>query len=113
MLVANDPGDWLEEALSSLVESDYPNLSLMVVDNGSKVPISARVVDEAPRAFLIRNESNLGFARAVNEAVKSVPSAAYLLICHDDMAVAPDAVSVMVEDALRMNAAVVAPEIVA
>ncbi|MDA8102487.1 MAG: glycosyltransferase family 2 protein [Nitrospiraceae bacterium] len=113
VLVANDPGDWLEEALASLVDSDYPNLSLMVVDNGSKVPISARVVDAAPRAFLIRNESNLGFARAVNEAVKSVPSAAYLFICHDDIAVAPDAVSVMVEDALRMNASVVAPEIVA
>ncbi len=113
VLVANDPGDWLEESLASLVECDYPNLSLMVVDNGSRVPIATRVVDSAPDAFLIRNESNLGFARAVNEAVKSVVSAAYLLICHDDVAVAPDAVSVMVEDALRMNAAVVAPEIVA
>ncbi len=113
VLVANDPGDWLEESLAALVDSDYPNLSLMVVDNGSRVPIATRVVDSAPDAFLIRNESNLGFARAVNEAVKSVPSAAYLLICHDDAAVAPDAVSVMVEDALRMNAAIVAPEIVA
>ena len=113
VLVANDPGDWFEESLASLANSDYPNLSSVVVDNGSRVPLAQRVHAVAGDAFLIRNEINLGFGNAVNAAVKNVPTAAYLLVCHDDVAFATDAISVMVEDALRMNASIVAPKLVA
>lgn len=113
VMVASDPGDWFDESLLSATESDYPNLSLLVVDNGSKVPLAPRVASVSPSVFLIRNDLNLGFAEAVNEAVKSVQSATYLMICHDDVAFNPDAISVMVEDALRMNASIVAPKLVA
>ncbi len=113
IMIANNPGDWLEESLTSLVVSDYPNLSLLVVDNGSEIPLKTRVASVAPNAFLVRNEENLGFAAAVNEATKNIHSAVYLMICHDDVALKSDAISVMVEDALRMNASIVAPKLVA
>ena len=113
IVVANDPGDWLEESLDSLGASDYPNLSILVVDNGSFEPLSTRVSSVAPNAFLLRSDENIGFAAAINDATKSVQSATYLLLCHDDVAFSPDAISVMVEDALRMNASIVAPKMVA
>ena len=113
IMVAHDPGEWFEEALRSLSGSDYPNLSIVVVDNASKMPLATRASEAVPEAFMVRNEVNLGFGNAVNEAVKNVPTASYLLVCHDDVVLAPDAVSVMVEDALRMNASIVAPKVVA
>ena len=112
VLVANDPGDWFEESVSSVLASDYPNLSLMIVDNGSKVSLSPRVADVAPNALLVRNDKNLGFSAAVNGAIASIATADFILPCHDDVEFATDAVSVMVEDALRTNAGIVTPKIV-
>lgn len=112
VMVANDPGDWFEESLQAIVASDYPNFSVIIVDNGSRVTLAQRVGASLPNALFLRNETNLGFSAAVDAAVRNVTSATYLMICHDDAAVAPDAISIMVEDALRMNASIVAPKIV-
>ncbi|MDA8196076.1 MAG: glycosyltransferase [Actinomycetota bacterium] len=112
VLVANDPGDWFEESVVSILASDYPNLSLMIVDNGSKVSLSPRVANVAPNALLVRNDKNVGFSAAVNDAIASIAAADFILPCHDDVEFAPDAVSVMVEDALRTNAGIVTPKIV-
>ncbi len=112
VLVANDPGDWFEESVTSILASDYPNLSLMIVDNGSKVSLSPRVADVAPNALLVRNDKNVGYSAAVNGAIASIATADFILPCHDDVEFATDAVSVMVEDALRTNAGIVTPKIV-
>ncbi|EQD60966.1 glycosyltransferase, partial [mine drainage metagenome] len=98
-MVANDPGDWFEESLQAIVASDYPNFSVIIVDNGSRVTLAQRVGASLPNALFLRNETNLGFSAAVDAAVRNVTSATYLMICHDDAAVAPDAISIMVEDA--------------
>ncbi len=112
VLVANDPGDWFEESVKSVLSSDYPNLSLMIVDNGSKVSLSPRVSEVSPNALLVRNDKNLGFGGAINGAIASIATADFILPCHDDVEFATDAVSVMVEDALRTNAGIVTPKIV-
>ena len=53
-----------------------------------------------------------GFAAAANEALSTVEGATFLLFCHDDVALDPDAVRVMVEEAYRSNAAIVGPKLV-
>ncbi|MGD1011018.1 MAG: glycosyltransferase [Acidimicrobiales bacterium] len=112
VVVAHDPGPWFEECLQSLGAQDYPNLDVLVVDAASREELTARVAAVLPRAFIFRQAENAGFSVAANEALELVEGASHLLICHDDVAPAGDAVRLMVGEALRSNAGVVGPKFV-
>lgn len=112
VVVAHDPGDWFEETLQSLVDQDYPNLSVLVIDAGSEEEVKPRVAAAAPGAFVRRIEENPGFGAAANELLEVVDGASFYVLCHDDVALAPDAVRIMVEEAFRSNAAIVGPKLV-
>ena len=112
VVVANDPGRWFEECLEALGAQDYPNLDVLVVDAASHDELTARVAAVLPRAFILRQGEDNGFSAAANEALFAVEGASHLLICHDDVAPAPDAVRLMVGEAFRSNAGIVGPKFV-
>jgi GT2 family glycosyltransferase len=56
----------LKRNLPSLFNQNYPNFEVLVVDNVSTDGSIAYVESEFPRAKLIRNEDNLGYAGANN-----------------------------------------------
>ncbi len=114
VLVAHDPGWWFEETLSSVAAQRYPQTSVLVVDNASADPeaLRDRVAAVLPTAHLRRLETDAGFGAAANEALRAVQGASFLLLCHDDVRLAPDVVQIMVEEAFRSNAGVVGPKIV-
>ena len=111
IVVAKDPGDWFSEALASLEAQDYPQLSILVVDNAGKSDPTERIADVAPFAFVKRLPEDHGFSSAVNEAARSIEGAPFLLICHDDVVLEPDAVTQLVAEAFRSNAGVVGPKL--
>src|SRR5438270_200249 len=111
VVVASDPGDWLEQTLAALGGQDYPNLSLLVIDVGTGGDLRPRVGAVVPDAYVRRLEA-AGYARAANEALVAVEGASYLLFCHDDAAPDPDAVRLLVEEAMRSNAGIVGPKLV-
>jgi GT2 family glycosyltransferase len=110
VVVTCDPGPWLEQALESLVAQDYPNLSVLVIDSASEQDPTSRVATVMPGAFVARLDTRVGFGRAANEVVKLVEGASHLLFCHDDVALAPDAVRALVEEAFRSNAGIATPK---
>ena len=112
VVVTNDSGPWLEETLEALAGQTYRNLSVLVVDSGSAVDPTPRVAAVLPGAYVRRLPDNVGFARAANEVIHLVEGASHYLLCHDDVAPEPDAVQLMVEEAFRSNAGVVAPKLV-
>ena len=112
VVVANDPGRWFEECLEALGAQDYPNLDVLVVDAASHDELTARVAAVLPRAFILRQSEPGGFSAAANEALFAVEGASHLLVCHDDVAPAPDAVRCMVGEAYRSNAGIVGPKFV-
>ncbi|HVE47533.1 MAG TPA: glycosyltransferase family 2 protein [Acidimicrobiales bacterium] len=112
VMVTCDPGPWLEEALKALAEQDYPNLSVLIVDAASAQDPTPRVAAVLPGAFVRRLPANTGYAAAANVALEAVEGSCHLLFCHDDVAPEPDAVRLLVEEAFRSNAAVVAPKLV-
>ena len=112
VVVTCDSGPWLEEALEALGEQDYPNLSVLVVDAASAVDPTPRVASVLPGAYVRCLPENIGYAGATNEALTVVEGASHFLLCHDDVAPAPDAVRLMVEEAFRSNAGLVAPKLV-
>ncbi|HZU73127.1 MAG TPA: glycosyltransferase family 2 protein [Acidimicrobiales bacterium] len=113
VVVASDPGPWLEETLAGLAAQDYPNLSVLVVDNASVEDPTPRVAAVMPGAYVRRLEVPSGYSAAANEALEVVEGAAFYLMCHDDVALEPDAVRLLVEEAFRSNAGLVAPKLVA
>jgi GT2 family glycosyltransferase len=112
VVVAHDPGPWFEETLASLASQDYAELSVLVLDVGTDEDLPARVAAVIPTAYVRHFEQNRGFGATANEVRSMVDGAAYFLLCHDDVALFPDAVHLMVEEAFRSNAGIVSPKVV-
>jgi GT2 family glycosyltransferase len=112
VVVAHDPGPWFEETLASLASQDYAELSVLILDAGSPDDLTARVAGVLPTAFVRRFDENRGFGATVNEVRTMVDGADYFLVCHDDVALFPDTVHLMVEEAFRSNAGIVTPKVV-
>ena len=113
VVVTADPGPWFEEALSSLASQDYPELSVLVLLSGDDPDgTTERVGRILPDAFVRHLSGRPGYAAATNEALGMVEGAAFYLLCHDDVALHPDAVHQMVEESVRSNAGVISPKFV-
>jgi GT2 family glycosyltransferase len=112
VVVVHDPGSWFEETLVGLRDTDYPSLSVLVIDTGSEVDPTSRVAAVLPDAYVRRLDANPGFGAAANEVLTIVEGAAFHLLLHDDVALAPDAVRNLVQEAFRSNAGIVGPKLV-
>jgi GT2 family glycosyltransferase len=112
VMVTSDPGDWFEESLRSLARQDYENLSILVIDNGSDHDPTSRIADVLPSAYVKRLGSDEGFSSAVNDSIAAVEGSAFHLVLHDDVRLAPNAVTTLVSEAFRANAGVVGPKLV-
>jgi GT2 family glycosyltransferase len=112
VVVTHDPGPHLDETLRSLAGQDYPRLSVLVVDAASSEDASERVRSVMPDASVVRQEADRGFGAAANAVLDDGLRAALYLFCHDDVALRPDAVTRLVEEVVRSNAAVVGPKVV-
>jgi GT2 family glycosyltransferase len=112
VVVACGHGTWLDEALYSLATQDYPNLSVLVMEVGADEQVSDRVATYVPDAHFARMPVGTTFAQAANRALEMVEGAAHVLVCHDDVALAPDAVRLLLEEAYRSNAGLTCPKFV-
>ncbi len=112
VVVAHDPGPWFEETLASLASQEYAELSVLVLDAASAVDVAPRVAAVLPTAYVRRMDANPGFGATCNEVRGMVDGAAYYLLCHDDVALFPDTVALLVEEAFRSNAGVVSPKVI-
>jgi GT2 family glycosyltransferase len=87
------------QALASLVAMDYPACDLIVVDNGSSDGSYEAVAAAFPRVVQVRTEENLGPAGGANLGMRRALAGGcdYLLILNNDIEVASDFVSRLVE----------------
>ncbi|HZP90664.1 MAG TPA: glycosyltransferase family 2 protein [Actinomycetota bacterium] len=101
VLVVRNGLPWLRECLQALGAQTHTRLGILAVDNGS-TDGSIELLEQAlGSARVLRRSGEHGLAGALKEALElPVAGAAdYLLILHDDTALAPDAVAKMVEAA--------------
>ncbi len=112
VVVTHRPGEWFEECLVSLRGQDYTRLRVLVLDTTD----ASATIDERVRAVLLDAEvravdGRAGFGSSIN-SLKGESATPFLLFCHDDVALAPDAVRRLVEEAIRSNAGIVGPKFV-
>ena len=112
VVVTCDPGWWLEDCLAALAAQDYPELSVLVIDVDSAEDPTPRVAAVLPTTFVRRTRRRRGFAAGANEVLGVVEGASFFVFCHDDVAPGASAVRLLVEEAFRSNAGVVAPKLV-
>jgi GT2 family glycosyltransferase len=89
IVVNRDGGDALFDALRSVQAQTGIDLSLVVVDNGSRAEERDRINREVPSARVVAFSRNLGFAAAVNEGIART-RAPFVLLLNNDAVVAND-----------------------
>lgn len=112
VVVAHDPGDWFDETLDSLATQDYTRLSVLVVNASGDPALDARVHAVMPSASVLDAPDAVGFSAAADTVLDTEVDPAFVLLCHDDIALAPDAVRQLVVESLRSNAGVAGPKLV-
>ena len=112
VVVDHEAGPWLDETLAALGRQDYPHLSVLVVDAARATDPTPRVAAALPGAYVRRLDHDPGFPAAANEVLTGVEGAAYVAVLHGDVAPDPEAIRLLVEEALRSNAGIVGPKLV-
>ena len=89
------------QSVESLLGSDYPALEIVVVDNGSSDGSDAAVAERFPGVHRIRTETNLGISGGINLGVRFGLREGFdfVMSCNNDIEVAPDMVTRLVEAA--------------
>lgn len=79
------------DCLASLSELDYPNYSIVLVDNGSQDDSVTLVRRRFPGVILIENRQNLGYSEGNNVGIRRalVERADYVLLLNNDTTVDP------------------------
>lgn len=103
-----------EECLRSVLASDYPALTVWLVDNGSEDGTAQKVVEAFPTVRLVQTGRNLGVAGGFNAGI--VPAlragADYVFILNNDTVVEPNLIHVLVREAqLHPEAGILMPKI--
>jgi GT2 family glycosyltransferase len=91
--------EYVEEAVSSLLEQSYPNLEIIIVDNGS-TDGSRRLIEDrfGTKIKLITKQRNTGFADGNNTGIREAKGK-YILILNNDAAAEKDWASELVKAA--------------
>jgi glycosyltransferase involved in cell wall biosynthesis len=96
-------GAYLPEALASLATQTYPNLEVLVIDDGSTDPASVRDFEEQARRyprFQFLRQSNVGLCQTRNRALAAASGVFFLPFDADDIAM-PHMVDCLVAGLLR------------
>lgn len=87
LMPAYNHAEFIEEAIRSVLSQDYPNLELIVVDDGSTdktLEVIKRLHTETEGAFLYETKPNGGISSALNAAYLSCSGELIALLASDD-----------------------------
>lgn len=118
VMVVHERGEWLAESLQGLAGQNYNALqSLVLVTGLEDDPVSREILDvvgtNLPTAVVRFLGGNPGFGAACNSVLNLVDGNSGLFcFLHDDVALASDAISRLVEELYRSNAGAVGPKLV-
>lgn len=108
IIVHHDRPQYLLQAISSIVEQDYSNFEVILVDDGSQLPESQAMLDRLKTEFDRRNwkiirAKNQYVGAARNTGVR-VSNGEFIIFADDDNALLPGAISTYVSAILKSQA---------
>ena len=112
-MVVHEPGEWFDQTLAGLAAQDYANLKILVLVVGDPADLPDRIRTALPRGFVRAVDGNPGFGPAANEVMRLVEGEnGFFCFLHDDVAMEPDTIRLLVEELYRSNAGIVGPKLV-
>ncbi len=114
-VVVTTGAEHLERCLTAVSLQDYPALTILVLDTGSLADRDLRrerIAAVAPAALLRTLDRHPDPVTASNDVIETVDGALFFCFISDDVELEPRAVSQLVEEAFRSNAAICGPKIV-
>ncbi|MCX7840627.1 MAG: glycosyltransferase family 2 protein [Anaerolineae bacterium] len=87
--------DFLRDCLRSIYAHTHCSFEIIVVDNASRDGTLEMLRDEFSAVRVIANNTNVGFAKAINQALR-VSQGRYALLLNNDTVVLPDALDRLV-----------------
>ena len=113
VVVVHQPGPVFDEVVAALNDQDYPAIKPLFLITGEVGDIPGRIRNRLPDAFVRAIADNPGYGAAANEVLRLVEGDNGLfLMMHDDVALDPSAVRLLVEELYRSNAGIVGPKLV-
>ncbi len=114
LVIAEHTGPYLSEVLLSLGDQSYDNLAVTVLNASGDDTLPDSLASSHPFATWVSMPAGTGFAALANWALDNVDetTSPFLLVLRDDVALAPGAVSYLVEEMFRSNAGIVGPKLV-
>jgi GT2 family glycosyltransferase len=100
-------GESIRDCIDHVLDQTYPDVELIVIDNGSTDGSAEGVEQAYPRAILIRNQRNLGFAGGMNRGIEYA-TGEFVLLLNTDAFLAPiyvEAVLCAIAERPRVGAA--------
>jgi len=104
----------LIECIESVNNSTYKNLITVIIDNNSTDGTAKYIQNNYPEIKLIQNESNLGYAKAINQGIKSarLDDAEYFFILNNDTIIQPNTINSLYNIFLsNKDTGIVAPKV--
>lgn len=114
VMPTRSPGPWLETTLQSLSDQDFQDFRLTIVHDPDDGELLVRPAERFPFVDLVEADADgLGFGAKVGAAVAATQEP-LLLICHDDIALAPGVISLLVREWTRRGdpRSILAPKLV-
>ena len=113
IVITHHPGDWISQTIESLAAQDYPNVRLSVSVQPGDSTTAAAISASSGRWKVLEAAGGAGWGEQVNLAAK-IGDADLLLVMRDDVALQPGALSALVREYLKREAAaaVVGPKLV-
>ena len=111
VIVNYNGAEFLGECLRSVFEQAYNPVEVIVVDNGSSDSSKEIVRCTYPKARLIHNSSNLGFAQANNQGVEAADGEIVVLL-NNDSTVEREWLTALVAALARPGVAVVTSRVI-
>jgi GT2 family glycosyltransferase len=111
-MVVHQPGAWFDDVLDGLGEQDYGNLKCLFLVTGDAGDMPERIRQRVPNAFVRGAQSVDGFGAVANEVLDLVEGDnGFFCFLHDDVALEPSTIRLLVEELYRSNAGIVGPKL--
>src|SRR5215472_19008544 len=88
-LVTYNSGRFIKRCLESVLEQNYPNFNVVVVDNASTDGTIDILEQFAGRCRIYYNDQNIGFAAAQNQAI-ALSQSEWILTLNPDVLLLPN-----------------------
>ncbi len=98
---------FLQECIDSILDSDYSNFKVIIVDNGSKdnsLELLERLYDSNDKVIILKNNKNLGYSKGMNVGLDysfNNLEADFCLVMNNDTFLDKQAISALVEVAQK------------